>query len=101
MDRVTKRAWAISEFVSPDIAISATPRSLDVSESTPLKRCRCGRPPAATSCSWARRWSAVAPHAAAAFDPLAQDVARLGPAAGLRERGAEVDEGPRVIEPRG
>jgi hypothetical protein len=46
---VTKSACAISRFVGPSAAISATRRSLGVSDSTPLKAIRRGRAPVARS----------------------------------------------------
>jgi hypothetical protein len=58
---VTKSACAISRFVGPEAASSATRRSLGVSEATPLRAIRRGRAPVASSSCSARAASCVAP----------------------------------------
>ena len=93
---VTKSACAISRLVGPSAAISATRRSLGVSDSTPL------RAPArahARSSRSARAARGVAPQIVASSSRLPKLLAGVRAAVGPAKRGAQLGPGLRVLEP--
>ena len=97
---VTKSDCAMSRFVMPPAASSATRRSLGVSESTPERTSRRGRAPVAcelrlSGCLERRRAEPVGE-----LEAAAEDVARLRAAVPAPQRRAEVDERAGELEPR-
>ncbi len=97
---VTKSACAISRFVGPSAASSATRRSLGVSDSTPLRAMRRGRAPVARSSLSARAASGRGAADRRQLERMPKLLAGLGAAVGSAKRRSQLGARLRVLELR-